>query len=190
MTRSNEDVTTTIRHHQSHCETLKQLSALFREEVSTYKSETAVKKTHGRALSLSSPVKPSQSESQSQSPQSLESFLRRLGIDPSTQNTAELVSEKRSELVNLLHHDLGVAAEKPLHEPLGLIAEATALLTSVLQADSNGELSLVNASEKERLDELESELSSLQRDIENLDLSVLNQPDRSRDKFVEKWGRS
>jgi hypothetical protein len=194
MTRSTEQETDKIRYRQSHREVLDQLSILFIEEVSSREAEQIqTKKTHRRQSSLSSPIKAPQTRTSSttQSLQSLESFLRRLGISPSASLTAnELAIVKRTELADILHHSLSVAAEMPLYESLGSSDEAKELLTAILHADSHAEPSLVDVTQKEHLGDLERELAVIQKDIERVNLNVLVEPDRSRDKFIDKWGQS
>src|SRR4051794_33331688 len=128
MTRSTEQETNNIQYRQSHREVLDQLSILFKEEVSSREAEQLQsKKAHRRQSSLSSPIKNPQprTSNTTQSLQSLESFLRRLGISPSSSLTAnELALEKRTELADILHHNLSVAAEMSLYESLGSSDEA------------------------------------------------------------------
>lgn len=194
MTRSTEQETDKIRYRQSHREVLDQLSILFKEEVSSREAEQIqTKKAHRRQSSLSSPIKAPQARTSNTTKtlQSLESFLRRLGISPSASLTAnELAIEKRTELADILHHNLSVAAEMPLYEFLGSSDEAKELLTAILHADSHAEPSLVDVTQKEHLGDLERELAVIQKDIERVNLNVLVEPDRSRDKFIEKWGQS
>lgn len=194
MTRSTEQEIASMQYRQSHRDTLDQLSILFKEEVASREAEQIqTKKAHRRQSSLSSPIKASQPRSSNvtQSLQSLESFLRRLGISPSASLSAnELALEKRAELADILHHNLSVAAIMPLYESLGPSDEAKELLTSVLHADSHAEPSLVDVTQKEHLSDLERELAAIQKDIEHVNLNVLVEPDRSHDKFMEKWGLS
>jgi hypothetical protein len=194
MTRSTEQEIDKIQYRQSHREALDQLSILFKEEVSNREAEQIqTKKAHRRQSSLSSPIKPPQRQSSivTRSLQSLESFLRRLGISPSASLTAnELALEKRTELADILHHNLSLGAEMPLYESLGSSDEAKQLLTSILHADSHAEPSLVDVTRKEHLSDLERELAAIQKDIERVNLNVLVEPDKSRDKFIEKWGQS
>lgn len=193
MTRSTEQETNDIQYRQSHREVLDQLSVLFKEEVSNLEAEQIQsKKAHRRQSSLSSPIKAPQprTSNAAQSLQSLESLLRRLGISPSASLTAtDLALEKRTELADILHHNLSVAAEMPLYESLGSSDEANELLTSILHADSHAEPSLVDVTQKEHLSDLEKELAAIQKDIERVNLNVLVEPDRSRDKFIDKWGQ-
>lgn len=194
MTRSTEEEINRIKYRQSHREALDQLSILFKEEVISREAEQIqTKKAHRRHSSLSSPMKAPEPRSSSvtQPLQSLESFLRRLGISPSASLTAnDLVLEKRTELADILHHNLSVAAEMPLYESLGPSDEAKGLLTSILHADSHAEPSLVDVTQKEHLSDLERELAAIQKDVEHVNMNVLVEPDRSRDKFIERWGQS
>ncbi|QGA17965.1 hypothetical protein EYB26_005642 [Talaromyces marneffei] len=194
MTRSTEQEVNNIQYRQSHREALDQMSTLFKEEVSSREAEHIQnKKAHRRQSSLSSPVKapqPRTSNVVTQSLQSSESFLRRFGITPSTSLSArELALEKRTELADILHHNLSVAAEMPLYETLGSSDEAKQLLTSILHADSHAEPSLVDVAQKEHLSDLEKELATIQKDIEHIGLNVLVEPNRSHDKFIKKWGQ-
>ncbi|EED21784.1 conserved hypothetical protein [Talaromyces stipitatus ATCC 10500] len=191
MTHETEQEIDKVYYRQSHREALDQLSVLFKEEISSREAEQVqIKKAHRRHSSLSSPMKAPQPRTsiEEESLQSLESFLRRLGISPSSSLTAhELASEKKSELADIIHHNISIAAEMPLYETLGSNDAAKELLASILHADSHAQPSLVDHIEKEHLSDLEKELAVIQKDIEQLDLNVLVEPDRSRDKFVEKW---
>ncbi|KAF4974338.1 hypothetical protein F66182_17657, partial [Fusarium sp. NRRL 66182] len=133
MTRSTEQKIDSMQYRQSHRDTLDQLCILFKEEVTSREAEQIeTKKAHRRQSSLSSPIKAPQPRSSSitQSLQSLESFLRRLGISPSASLSAnELALEKRAELADILHHNLSVTAIMPLYESLGPSDEAKQLLT-------------------------------------------------------------
>lgn len=191
MTHHTEQVVDKIHYRLSHREVLDQLSILFKEEISNREAEQVQsKKAHRRQSSLSSPIKGPQprTTNTTQSLQSLESFLRRLGISSSSSLTAnELTSEKRSELADILHRSTSMWAEMPLYESLGSSDAAKELLTFILHADSYAEPSLVDQIEKEQLSDLEKELAAIQKDIEQVDLNVLVEPDRSRDKFIEEW---
>lgn len=197
MTNSTRQQVNEVRYHQSHREALDQLSALFRDEITTFEVEQIQsKKSHRRSSSMPSfsPSKapqPRTSYSTTQAYPALESFLRRFGISSSSLSASiplkDLVSAKRSEMTDLLHHNLSMSAELPLYESLGSSDEAKELLTSILQADSHAEPSLLDHNQRHRLAELEKELMSIRKQIEDVDLGSLAELDRARDKFVDRW---
>lgn len=197
MTRSTEEDVNKLLYRQSHREALDQLSALFKEEIMDKQvGQVQNRKSHRRESSISSmrlqPPRPTQSQSQLQA---LESFLRRLGISTTIQgdiSLAEVVSEKRSGMTEILYNNLKGSAEMPLLASLGSSDEAKELLTSTLQASDSSysaEPSLVDPVQKGHLTELDKELAVLQKGIEGVDLDILAEPNRLREKFIEKWGQ-
>jgi hypothetical protein len=191
MTRSTKQDVDKILYRQSHREALDQLSVFFKEEITDKQAvEIQSKKSHRRESSISSiraqPSRPTQSQPQAPA---LESFLRRLGISTSLQgedSLADIISDKRSEMAEILRHN----ADMPLLASLGSSDEAKELLTTTLQATGSSytsEPSLVDQAQKGRLADLEKELMVIQKEIEGVDLGMLAEPDRFREKFIEKW---
>ncbi|OKL60749.1 hypothetical protein UA08_04397 [Talaromyces atroroseus] len=196
MTRSTKQNVDRVLYYQSHREALDQLSALFRKEITSKQAmETQSKKSHRRESSISSikvqTSKPTQSQPEAQA---LESFLRRLGISTALhgeESLADIISEKRSEMARIVcHNSIGMSAEMPLLASLGSTDEAKELLTCTLHANDSSyasEPSLADPVQQGNLANLEKELMVIQKEIERVDLGMLAEPDRFRDKFIEKW---
>lgn len=189
MTDSNGQIVDRLLHHQSRREALNLLSASYTSDSSRKDAtQNKNKKSHRRQSSLGfgaalqPPVSP-----QKHQLQALENILRRLGISPSDQASSleagpeALISERRSRMVDLLHN-LGTSAEMPLKEYLEPTGKAMELLTAVLQSNSDFQLSLLDPSQKERLAELERELTTVQKGIEGVDLGVLVEQSQGRGK--------
>jgi hypothetical protein len=89
-------------------------------------------------------------------------------------------------MVELLQN-LSAVADMSLAEYLTRIDQATVLLYSALQADSECLLSLVDVPQKQRLIDLERELGLVQKGLERINLEVLGQRDKAHERFMERW---
>lgn len=124
----------------------------------------------------------------------LESLLRRSGVSPESvirpraeDGGAQCLHEKRIQLSETLRA-LGMAVDKPLVSQLVPADKALHLLSSALHANSRYEVSLRDMELEEALAGLESELGELQKGVQGLDMDVLHQRDKTRDRFLERWG--
>lgn len=83
--------------------------------------------------------------------------------------------------------NLSFSADLPLVDHLGPTDRAKELLTSTLHVDSAFQLSLANSIQKERLADLEKQLGRVQKGIEAVNMDILTQRDKLREKFIERW---
>jgi hypothetical protein len=194
MTTSTEMATDQLLYRQSYLEALDALSISYKKEMSHKISDQPSTKSHHRrksSLGFTASSQPTSPGPNLQMP-AMESFLRRLGVsipnDASTErdSLANLMSEKRHRMEEFLQN-LSVSADLPLVDHLGPTDRAKELLTSTLQADSAFTLSLVDSSQKERLADLEKQLGIVQKGMEAVDMDILTQRDRFREKFMERW---
>lgn len=125
--------------------------------------------------------------------QALEGFLRRLGISldsvckpPEQGGGKDSLYEKKLRMLERLHN-LGIAADTPLVAHLSSADQAAQLLDSSLHADSSFRVSLSDVSQEQKLASLEEELGLVQKGIEGINLDVLYQRDKTREKFMERW---
>jgi hypothetical protein len=80
-----------------------------------------------------------------------------------------------------------MAVDAPLFTQLAPADSALHLLASGLHANSHYEVSLRDPKLEKALAGLESELGELQNGVRGLDLDVLHQRDKTRDRFLERW---
>lgn len=190
MTDSSSQIVDRLLHHQSRREALNLLSASYTSESARNDAvQNKSKKSHHRrqsSLGFGAALQPPASPQKHQL-QALESILRRLGISAADQASSleagpeSLISERRSRMIDLLH-SLGTAAEMPLKEYLEPTDKAMELFSAVLQSNSDFKLSLLDPSQKERLAELERELTTVQKGIEGVNLGVLVEQSQGRGK--------
>lgn len=190
MTNSNSQIVDRLLHHQSRREALSLLSSLYASDTARNDAvQNKNKKSHHRRQSsfgfgaaLQTPASP-----QKHQLQALENVLRRLGISEADQASSlqagpeSLISERRSRMIDLLHN-LGTSAEMPLLEYLQPTDKAMELFTAVLHSDSDFQPSLLDKSQKERLADLERELTTVQKRIEGVNLGVLVEQSQRRGK--------
>jgi hypothetical protein len=81
-----------------------------------------------------------------------------------------------------------MAVDTPLVTQLAPADRALHLLSSVLHANSDYEVSLRDPELEKALSGLEGELGELQMGVQGLDMDVLHQRDKTRDRFLERWG--
>ncbi|KAH2654905.1 hypothetical protein KXV79_007636 [Aspergillus fumigatus] len=94
--------------------------------------------------------------------------------------------DRKQHIVECLRN-IRLGAKLPLVAELIPSDQASQLLASALSEDSRFKTSLLDVEQDQKLSELESQLGRLQKGIERLNLDVLHQRDRSREKFMEKW---
>jgi hypothetical protein len=189
MTDSNSQIVDRLLYHQSRREALNLLSASYTSESARNDGvQNKSKISHRRQSSLGfgaalqPPISP-----QKHQLQALENILRRLGISGADQASSledgpeSLISARRSRMIDLLHN-LGTAAEMPLKEYLEPTDKAMELFSAVLQSNSDFQPSLIDPSQKERLVELEKELTTVQKGIEGVNLGVLVEQSQGRGK--------
>ncbi|CRG90437.1 hypothetical protein PISL3812_07481 [Talaromyces islandicus] len=189
MADSNSEIVDRLLYHQSRREALNLLSASYtsdgaRNEAAQSKSKMSHRRQSslGFGAAMQPPVLPPKHQLQA-----LENILRRLGLSGTDQTSSlqagpeSLISESRSRMIDLLHN-LSTSAEMPLKEYLEPTDKAMELFTAVLQSNSDFRLSLLDPSQKERLAELERELTIVQKGIEGVDLGVLVEQSQGRGK--------
>ena len=125
--------------------------------------------------------------------QALASLLRRVGLSSESvfksdeeDGGANALCEKKSHMLEYFR-TLGIGADLPLVTELNPTDRASRLLSSSLHADSYFEISLSNIGQDQSLTELEAQLGSVQKGVENLNLDALHQRDKNQDKFLERW---
>lgn len=198
MTTSKETITKQLNERESSCELLEQLATLYQTEVGNplatqppSRRESLRRRSMQPGLLLTAPR--TNTTSQPEQP-ALESLLRRSGVSPESvirpraeDGGAQCLHEKRIQLSETLRA-LGMAVDKPLVSQLVPADKALHLLSSALHANSRYEVSLRDMELEEALAGLESELGELQKGVQGLDMDVLHQRDKTRDRFLERWG--
>jgi fructose/tagatose bisphosphate aldolase len=84
-------------------------------------------------------------------------------------------------------HNLETAAESPLVAHLDHTDSSSQLLASSLHGHSQFESSLRDLGQEGALLGLETELASLQKGVQGLNLNVVHQRDKTQAKFLERW---
>lgn len=201
MTESKKSLTQHLNEQESSCELLEQLATLYQTEVGTQldtqppsRRESLRRRSMQPGLLLTTPC--GNPTPQPEQP-ALESLLRRIGVsaesvirpraEDSGDRGAQGLHEKRIQFSETLRA-LGMAVDTPLVTQLAPADRALYLLSSALHANSDYEVSLRDPELERALSGLESELEELQRGVQGLDLDVLHQRDKMRDRFVERWG--
>lgn len=201
MTESKKSLTQHLNEQESSCELLEQLATLYQTQVGTQldtqppsRRESLRRRSIQPGLLLATPR--SNPTPQPEQP-ALESLLRRIGVsaesvirpraEDSGDRGAQGLHEKRIQFSETLRA-LGIAVDTPLVTQLAPADRALYLLSSALHANSDYEVSLRDPELERALSGLESELEELQRGVQGLDLDVLHQRDKMRDRFVERWG--
>lgn len=184
ITSSTEGLTRSLQNRQSFYETLKLLTTLYQTE------------THVQSVKQSSSKREDSSSEEKSSIhltelQALEGLFRRFHL------SSELTSEKldggaRSLYEKKLHmrgclRSLDVAANSTLGPELLCTDSADQLLFSSLDSNSYFKTSLSNVDQGKWLSTLETQLESVRRGTENLNLSVLYQRDRNQKSFLDRW---
>ncbi|GLI80673.1 hypothetical protein PoHVEF18_009030 [Penicillium ochrochloron] len=196
ITESKKSLTQHLNKQESSHELLEQLATLYQTEVGTTHQITQPpsrrdslrrRSTQPNHL-LSNPTPHSNPEQPA-----LESLLRRIGVSPESvirpraeDGGAQGLHEKRIQLSETLRA-LGMAVDTPLVRELAPADRALYLLSEALHANSDYEVSLRDRGLERALSGLEGELEELQRGVQGLDMDVLHQRDKMRDRFVERW---
>lgn len=198
MTHSKESLTKQLSQRESSCELLEQLASLYQTEVGNAlvtqppsRRESLRRRSMQPGLLLTPPrSNPAAIHDQP----GLESLLRRIGIVPESvirpragDGGTQGLHEKRIQLSETLRA-LSTAVDAPLVNGLAPADKAQHLLVSALHANSHYETSLRDPELEKALSGLESELGELQRGVQGLNMDVLHQRDKTRDRFLEKWG--
>ncbi|CAL5874866.1 uncharacterized protein PFLUO_LOCUS9168 [Penicillium psychrofluorescens] len=197
MTLSSEEMTVWLGEHESSCETLEQLAALYRTEVSKQPGpQPSSRRDSLRRRSL----QPSVLFSNARNPSSpvleqsaLQSLLRRIGVSPESvlrpraeEGGTQALHEKRAALSETLRN-IGIAVDSPLVAHLGAGDVASQLLVSSLHSNSHFETSLPDPDEARELSGIEADLGMLQKGIQRVNSDVLHQRDKNYERFVERW---
>jgi hypothetical protein len=198
MTESKKTLTQNLNNQESSHELLEQLATLYQTEAGTTQQitqppsrrESLRRRSIQPNLLLTTPPNPTTLPEQP----ALESLLRRIGVSAESvirpraeDGGAQGLHEKRIQLSETLRA-LGMAVDTPLVRELAPADRALYLLKSALHVNSDYEVSLRDTELERGLNGLEGELEELQRGVKGLDLDVLHQRDKMRDRFVERWG--
>lgn len=196
MSLTKESLTTRLGERESSCEVLEQLATLYQAETAlplvsqpSSRRESLRRRSMQPGLLLGSTQTPVSLPEQP----ALENLLRRMGVSPESvlrpraeDGGAAQLHDKRGQMSGTLQQ-MGVAAESPLFAHLAASDSASRLLASSLHSDSQYEASLRDPRQQHELGRLETELSSIQKGVQALDLEVIHQRDKTQDKFLEKW---
>jgi hypothetical protein len=194
ITESKKSLTQHLNKQESSHELLQQLATLYQTEVGTTHQITQPpsRRDSLRRRSIQPNLLPSNPTPLPEQP-ALESLLRRIGVSPESvirpraeDGGAQGLHEKRIQLSETLRA-LGMAVDTPLVRELAPADRALYLLSEALHANSDYEVSLRDRGLERALSGLEGELEELQRGVQGLDMDVLHQRDKMRDRFVERW---
>lgn len=202
MTSSIGSLEELLQSRESFCATLEALTAAYRTEIGNQFSEkpSSRRETLGmRRRStplLSIPTAPEKPMDNSDF-QAIAGVLRRIGLSVDSVFQLEeqrgkddcgenALFDRKQHIVECLRN-IRLGAKLPLVAELIPSDQASQLLASALSEDSRFKTSLLDVEQDQKLSELESQLGRLQKGIERLNLDVLHQRDRSREKFMEKW---
>ncbi|WEW57939.1 Vacuolar cation/proton exchanger 5 [Emydomyces testavorans] len=204
LTESTEQFTEMLKNRQVHHSTLNSLAVSYQTEISSHqlpkaKPENKRLSRHSSRLSqaYASPREITREKSNAageQSLQSLETMLRRFGISlsslqnaGSTEAVNDILNEKRLRMLETLENNYAIAAS-PLLPDLDSADKAAQLLSSAMYCDSDFELSLVDKAQQQRTAELETQIGTVSKGVEGLNVDILHQSDRARESFMETWG--
>ncbi|KAJ5777121.1 hypothetical protein N7520_000367 [Penicillium odoratum] len=197
MTLSKQELTAQLANRESLCELLEQITILYQAEStnqlvtqSSSRRESIRRRSLQPGMVLGATRKPASMPEQP----SLENLLRRIGLSPESvlrpqveDGGAQGLYEKRIDMSEAIRN-LEIAAESPLVSNLGDSDSASQLLASSLHGNAQFGTSLRNSRQEGALLGLETELASLQKGVQGLNLNVLHQRDKTQAKFLERWG--
>ncbi|KAJ5178911.1 hypothetical protein N7492_002121 [Penicillium capsulatum] len=196
MTLNKQSMTRKLADRESSCELLEQLASLYQSETaSQLASQPSSRRESLRRRSLQAGVFLAANREPAVMPEqpALENLLRRIGVSPKSvlrprtaEGGAHELHEKRLHMSETLQR-VGISVDSPLVARLTPTENASQLLASSLHANSHFETSLRDPWQEEALSVLETELASLQKGVQGLNLDVLHQRDKLRDKFLERW---
>lgn len=196
MTLSKQALTAQLADRESSCELLEQIATLYQAETANQlvtqppsRRESIRRRSLQPGMILGAARNPAPMPEQP----SLETLLRRVGLSPESvlhpraeDGGAQGLYEKRI-LMSENIRNLEIAAGLPLVAHLGHSDSSSQLLASSLHGNSLFETSLRDSGQEGALLGLESELASLQKGVEGLNLTVLHQRDKTHAKFLERW---
>ncbi|KAJ6006540.1 hypothetical protein N7451_004484 [Penicillium sp. IBT 35674x] len=196
MTLSKQALTAQLVNRESSCELLEQIATLYQAETaSQLVTQPSSRRESIRRRSLQPGMILGAARNPAPMPErlSLENLLRRVGLSPKSvlhpradDGGAQGLYEKRIHMSETIRN-LENAAELPLVVHLGHSDSSSQLLASSLHGNSRLERSLRDPGQEGALLSLETELASLQKGLERLDLNVLHQRDKTQAKFLERW---
>lgn len=196
MTLSKQAMTRQLADRESSCELLEQLASLYQSETaSQLTSQPSSRRESLRRRSLQAGVFLAANREPAVVPDqpALENLLRRIGVSPESVLRPRTVGDGAHELHERRLHmsetlrSVGIAVDLPLVAQLTPTENASRLLASSLHANSHVETSLRDPIQEEALSGLETELASLQKGVQGLNIDVLHQRDKIQDKFLERW---
>jgi len=196
MTLSKQALTAQLADRESSCELLEQIATLYQAETASQlvthpssRRESIRRRSLQPGMILGAARNPAPMPEQP----SLENFLRRIGLSPESvlrpraeDGGAQGLYEKRIHMSETIRN-LKIAAELPLVTHLGHSDSSSQLLASSLHGDSRFGTSLRDSGQEGALLGLETELASLRKGVDGLNLNVLHQRDKTQGKFLERW---
>ncbi|KAJ6103237.1 hypothetical protein N7486_005664 [Penicillium sp. IBT 16267x] len=196
MTLSKQRLTAQLADRESSCELLEQIATRYQAETTSQlvaqpssRRESIRRRSLQPGMILGVTRNPAPMPGQP----SLENLLRRVGLSPefvlhprAEDGGAQGLYEKRIHMSETIRN-FEIAAELPLVAHLVHSDSSSQLLTSSLHGNSRFETSLRDPGQEDALLGLESELASLQKGVQGLNLNVLHQRDKTQVKFLERW---
>ncbi|KAJ5660252.1 hypothetical protein N7507_006703 [Penicillium longicatenatum] len=196
MTLAKQALTAQLADRESSCELLEQIASLYQAETTTQlvtQPSSRRESIRRRSLQPSMILGATRNPTPMPESPSLENLLRRVGLSPESvlrpraeDGGAQGLYEKRIHMSETIHN-LETAAELPLVAHLDHTDSSSQLLASSLHGHSQFETSLRDLGQEGALLGLETELASLQKGVQGLNLNVLHQRDKTQAKFLERW---
>jgi hypothetical protein len=198
MTTSADGLITSLQDRESFCAAFEAFSSTYRSEVGDQILETTTSRrdTMRRFSTLPTLTNTQPGKQSGPFPESevLSGLLRRIGLSSEAvfhaeevEGGARTILQERQHMLDGLRH-YGIASDSPLAAELLPTDRAIQLLSSSLKADSLFTASLSDLEHEKSLTGLESDLSRIQKGMERLNQDVVYQRDKSREKFLERWG--
>ncbi|KAK5800981.1 hypothetical protein VI817_003193 [Penicillium citrinum] len=198
MTLSKQELIKQFEEQGSSNEVLEQLANMYQAETAiplvpqpSSRRESLRRRSLQPGLLLSAARNPGSSVPDQPA---LENLLRRVGLSSESVfhpreggGGAQGMHEKRIHMAET-SRTLGTAVNSPLASQLAAYDQATRLLESSLHANSQFETSLSDPGQKEALSGLESDLASLRKGVQSINMDVLHQRDKSQARLLERWG--
>ncbi|KAL2872257.1 uncharacterized protein BJX67DRAFT_376083 [Aspergillus lucknowensis] len=198
LTASAESLITKLQDRESWCATLEAFASTYRSEVGDQILDSTSSRRETMRRFSTQPTLPATQPGKQPSPfpesEALNGLLRRIGLSFEAIFQAEeieggvhaLTRERQHMLDGLRNY--GTASDLPLAAELLPTDRAIRLLSSSLEADSLFTTSLSSVEHEKSLVELESRLGRIRKAIERLNQDVVYQRDKTREKFLERWG--
>ncbi|PKY05321.1 hypothetical protein P168DRAFT_268499 [Aspergillus campestris IBT 28561] len=195
MTSSAKDLTKSLQTRESLCGILESFTSTYRLEMGDrFSEQSAPRRDTLRRLSTApmAAFAPDRVDSAPETPV-LANLMRRVGLSYESVLGSEEkgggateLAEKRKQALECLR-SYSIAADSPLKDELIPKDQASMLLLSSLETNSQFQSSLVDLEHERGLEVLESELGRLQKGMQKLDLDVIYRRDKAQSNFMEQW---